>query len=250
MIVLPEVALAVGKPPVLGLMRIKNESEWIRDSIESQLGICDKVLVLDDHSTDSTRDIVRSFGERTVLVESPFEGVSEGRDKRFLLAHAIEADPAWVVWIDGDEVLERSAVALLRNEFQHPDVAAYSLQVLYFWDSLTTVRIDGVYAHFRRYSAFRVRGQPTESLYFPSSGGEADLHGGGNCPQGLLGPTAASSARIRHYGYLYREQRQRKFEWYNKIDPNNESEDCYRHIIETPGAKHAPGPTQFMHVEP
>ncbi len=235
----------LGKPDVLGLMRIKNESEWIRQSIESQLGICQKILVLDDHSTDDTRDIVRSFGERCVLVESPFEGVVEGRDKRFLLQHAVAVNPKWVLWIDGDEALEKNAPTIIAPELQKTEVCAYVLQVLYFWDALNKVRVDGCYRRFGRASLFRVRGQNHEALQFPSSGGEADLHGGGNCPQGLNGYTLWSGVRIKHYGYVHAEQRMRKFEFYNRIDPNNESEDCYRHIIEMPGARHAPGPTQL-----
>lgn len=228
---------------VLGVMRIKNESEWIRQSIESQLPVCDKVLVLDDHSTDDTRDIVRMFGARTALVQSPFEGVNEGRDKRFLLDVAVRAQPGWVLWIDGDEVLERTAPDVLRGEFARSQFSSLSFQVLYFWNYLDVYRSDGCYESFWRRSAFRVRGQDAGAFHFPSAGGEADLHNGGNCPQGILGANASSRARIKHYGYLRPEERHRKFEWYNRIDPNNEAEDRYRHIIETPGARHAPGPT-------
>lgn len=246
MAVSQDIVRAVGYPRILGVMRIKNESEWIRASIDSQLPICQKVLVLDDHSTDNTRDIVRSFGDRTVLIESPFEGVNEGRDKRFLLEHALAINPEWVLWIDGDEVLERNAAQFLAPEFMEYSVASYYMRVLYFWDSLTKIRVDGVYSKFHRASAFRVRGQEPGALHFPTSGGEADLHNGGNCPAGLRGQGLVSGAQIKHYGYLYKEQRQRKFEWYNRIDPNNEAEDCYRHIIETPGARHAPGPTKLQ----
>jgi glycosyltransferase involved in cell wall biosynthesis len=257
-VIFPEVAEQLGSPRVLGIMRIKNEAEWIQHSLESQLGyagwegsgICDKVLVLDDHSTDETRTICRSFGEnRVVLFESPFQGIDEGRDKNLLLQYAIMANPEWVVCIDGDEVLERAAVATLKSEFASPQVCAYAPRVLYFWDSLETVRVDGVYANFRRFSAFRVRGQNTSALLFPATG-KAGFHCG-NAPQGLTGQWLSSAANIKHYGYVDRDQRQRKFEWYNKIDPNNESEDCYRHIIETPGARHAPGPTVLVkHTEP
>lgn len=228
---------------VLGLMRVKNESRWIRQSIESQLTICSKVVVLDDHSTDDTRDIVRSFGEKkTMLVESPFEGVSEGRDKRYLLDLAIVNNPDWALWIDGDEVLEKKAAEIFSDELTHP-TAWYSLRVLYFWDGLDKVRTDGVYARLARPSLFRVRGQDATRLHFPVGNGAADLHNGGNCPQGLVGAGYLSRARIKHYGYLDREERQRKYDFYNRIDPGNVGEDCYRHIIEVPGAIHAPGPT-------
>ena len=48
------------------------------------------------------------FGERIALFPSPFQGLDESRDKNDLLKHVIQARPEWVLWIDGDEVLERA----------------------------------------------------------------------------------------------------------------------------------------------
>lgn len=228
---------------ILGVMRIKNEERWIRRSIESQLPFCRQVLVLDDHSTDSTRDIVAAFGDRCILLESPFEGVNEGRDKRYLLEHILTLTPDWCLWIDGDEELDKHTAPILLEEASNPLAAWFTLPVLYFWNSETTYRSDGCYGNFHRRSFFRVSNQDPSAIYFPAGTGEAELHGGGNCPAGLVGEGYISRARIKHFGYLDPAERQRKYEWYNKIDPNNESEDCYRHIIETPGARHAPGPT-------
>jgi glycosyltransferase involved in cell wall biosynthesis len=226
---------------ILGVMRIKNEERWIRDSIESQLSLCEKMIVFDDHSTDATRDIVRSFGERCVLVDSPFEGIDEARDKRHILTeHILPACPDWVLWIDGDEVLERRAAEIFRSEMRD-DVAWLAPRVVYFWDQVDTFRSDGCYGNFRRGSLFRLRGQQANVLQFTGTG-TVGFHCG-NVPQGLAGAGLISNVRIKHFGYLDAEQRRRKFAWYNEIDPNNESEDFYRHMIEIPGARHAPGPT-------
>ena len=238
--------LADGPLRTMGVMRIKNEERWIRASLESQLPICDKVLVLDDHSTDDTRDIVRSFGRRVVLLESPFEGVSEGRDKRHLLQHVLRVNPEWVLWIDGDEVLTSDAAEIALRELT-TEATHYWLRMLYFWDNVHTIRTDGVYGTIGRPSLFRVMGQDATKLHIPIGSGAADLHNNGNCPVGLTGDCYRSSIRIKHYGYLDRKERQRKYEFYNKVDPNNESEDCYRHIIEIPGVWHAPGPTVLEH---
>ncbi len=242
--------LADGPVRVLGLMRIKNEARWIGQSIESQLGICDKMLVLDDHSTDDTCAIVSSFGDRCVLAPSEFEeGTSEGRDKRFLLQHAIAVNPEWVLWIDGDEVLTKESTVIASEELSRADVVQYWLRMIYFWNDLTTIRVDGIFRDFGRPSLFRVQGQDTSRFSIPAGSGTADLHNNGNCPLGLQGVGARSRMQLKHYGYLDREHRQRKYEFYNRVDPNNESEDCYRHIMEIPGARHAPGPTVLEHWE-
>lgn len=228
---------------ILGIMRVKNEERWIRQSIESQLVACKQVLVLDDHSTDSTRSIVESFGDRCMLIESPFEGVNESRDKTFLLQQVFLLRPDWVLFIDGDEVLEKRAATILLEEASNDAAAWFTMPILYFWDSVDTYRTDGCYGSFHRRSFFRMKGQNMHNVRFQAGTGAAGLHGGGNCPDGLEGIGYTSRVRIKHYGYLDREQRQRKYDWYNEIDPNNQGEDCYRHIIEIPGARHAPGPT-------
>ena len=230
---------------VLGAMRIKNEQDWIQESIQSQLPICDKVLVFDDNSTDATKEIVQSFGSRVVLMESPFQGLSEGRDKQFVLQHLLAVNPEWVLWIDGDEVLEARAPALLSTLMANSNAACYALRICYFWNTLELIRVDGCYRNFYRNSLFRLRGQDHSRLEFSTADG-ALVTSGGNCPRGLQGSGYTAGVRVKHYGYLTAEQRQRKFEWYNKVDPNNAFEDGYRHIIEMPGARHAPGPTEFQ----
>lgn len=227
---------------ILGVMRIKNEERWIRESIASQLPLCEHIIVFDDHSTDSTRIIVRDFSERCSLIQSSFEGVDEVRDKNYLLReHVLPMAPEWVLWIDGDEVLEARAPEIFSREMGHDNVSVIAPRILYFWDHLNLFRVDGCYASFYRNSLFRLSGQRPEALEFRGTG-SAGFHCG-NVPRGIEGMPLCSGSSIKHYGYLDAADRQRKFEWYNKIDPNNESEDCYRHMIETPGARHAPGPT-------
>jgi hypothetical protein len=238
-------ALLASPLQLLGAMRVKNESRWIYESIESQLTICDKVLVFDDHSTDDTRDIVRSFGELCILMESPFSGLDEARDKNYILEHLVIANPEWVLWVDGDEVLESNAARVLEPALNDESACAFTLPFAYFWNDREHVRIDGVYGDFCRTTMFRVKGQDTVALRFLATGSGPNFHCG-TYPQGLCGNVRYLDTRMKHYGYLTPEQRQAKFEWYNKIDPNNEREDCYRHMIETPGAIHAPGPTVLV----
>lgn len=75
--------------------------------------------------------------------------------------------------------------------------------------------------------------------------GPGNLHCG-NVPRGVPGPAAATDVRLKHYGYLDPEQRQRKYAWYTRIDPGNHGEDEYRHLIGVPGARHAPGPAVLV----
>ncbi|RPJ86990.1 MAG: glycosyltransferase [Acidobacteria bacterium] len=232
-----------GDPRFLCAMRVKNEADHIHEALSRALALCDRAFVFDDHSTDDTPQIAASFGSRVTVIHSPFVGLDEARDKNHLLQRILVVRPEWVLWIDGDEILERSAPTRLLCAARSNRVAVYSLRVAYLWNDPGYVRVDGLWGSFRRPSLFTLKGQPCRRLTFRATGHGGNFHCG-SVPEGLIGRIAKSDVRLKHYGYLSPEQRRRKFEWYNSIDPNNESEDHYRHLAEIPGARHAPGPVR------
>jgi glycosyltransferase involved in cell wall biosynthesis len=238
--------LPAGDTRFLGALRIKDEARHIHEVVSHLLPLCHQVYIFDDHSTDGTVEICRAFGDRVVLFASPFTGLDEARDKNFLLQKLIQAAPEWVLWIDGDEVLERSGPEKLRLAAQQGrTVAACYLQIAYLWDDPQQVRVDGIYGQFRRLSFFRLRGQPSSRLYFPASGYGGNFHCG-NVPRGLVGAQRSLNVRLKHYGYMTAAQRAHKYAWYNAMDPNNPQEDYYRHLAGISGARYAPGPPQIV----
>ncbi len=242
----PAARASLSDPRFLAALRVKNEAAHIHEVIARVLPLCGRVLVLDDHSTDDTAAICAAFGEQVTVIPSPFQGLDEARDKNFLLQRIIALSPEWVLWIDGDEVLERSGPEQLRQAAeQGQGVAAYRLRVAYVWDTPEQVRVDGIYGQFARPSFFRLRGQPLRRLRFVPTGYGGNFHCG-NVPQGLVGVTRDLPVRLKHYGYMTREQRLAKYAWYTRVDPNNEVEDHYRHLAEIPGARWAPGPPQLV----
>jgi hypothetical protein len=240
-------ATASARPRFLGAMRIKDEARWLKEVLTRALDLCSEVYVLDDHSTDETPLICQSFGSRVRLFRSPFAGLNEARDKNYLLEKLIAARPDWVLWIDGDEVLEQQGAEMLRAAVADGagDVAALRLRIAYLWDDRRQVRVDGLWGRFMRPSFFRLQGQPLDRLKFRSTDSGGNFHCG-NIPLGLVGEVRPIEVRLKHYGYLSRRQRQAKYVWYNERDPNNEREDRYRHLAEIPGARHAPGPAVFV----
>jgi glycosyltransferase involved in cell wall biosynthesis len=231
---------------IICVMRIKNESSHIREVLDRALEVCGCALVLDDHSTDATPAICRSFGERLTLIESPFEGLDEARDKNYLLTRVIERNPDWVLWIDGDEVLERTGPEKIRQAIRSAgSTAAFSLKVAYLWNDDKHIRVDGVFGNLRRPSLFRLRNQCVGELRFLPTGRGGNFHCG-NVPRGLVGEAQPLDVHLKHYGYITRGQRQAKHNFYLTVDPNNYAEDNYRHLAEIRGARLAPGPPRLI----
>lgn len=235
------------RPLIVGMMCVKNEERWIERAIGSLLPICDRVFVFDDHSTDRTREIVEAYPSSVELVHSPFPKgeFQEARDKNYLLNHVRDAVagyhtpnlPLWdrqsvyVIHIDGDE--EIAAPGKLRAFLHQATANAYSPRIRYLWNDESNSRIDGVYRGFRRASIFRL---VAGTRYESSSSSKGDLHTG-NCPAAFRETAAPVPFEIKHYGYMLREDRIKKYVRYNEIDPNNDTEDRYRHIIQGDGPR-------------
>lgn len=226
-------------------LRIKNEALHIREVLTQALRLCSRAYVFDDHSTDDTVSICESFGPDVTVFRSPFSGLDEARDKNFLLEKIIRADPEWVLWIDGDEVLESCGPEQIRAWVaQSPTTAVCYLQIAYLWDDPQQVRVDGLFGKFHRQSLFRLRGQPKSRLRFQLTGRHGNFHCG-NVPVGIVGEHRYLPVRLKHYGYLTQQQRAAKCAFYMQTDPGNHLEDNYRHLLGIPGARYAPGPVQL-----
>ena len=240
------VALPTRRPKFLCALRVKNEAAFIHEVLTRALEFCECAYIFDDHSTDDTVAICRSFRDKVTVFPSPFEGLDEARDKNYLLEHIIEADPEWVLWIDGDEVLEKRGPKRIRAAAGRAgNITIYSLRIAYLWNDPHHVRVDGIYGRFYRPSLFKMRGQPSNNLHFAATGVGGNFHCG-NIPTGLIGRSATLNIRLKHYGYMSPEKRRSKYEWYVTKDPDNAAEDHYRHIVGIPGARFAPGPPRLI----
>lgn len=206
------------------MMRVKNEARWIERAISSLLPLCDRVLVMDDHSADDTLFRCLSLPKVNAF-ESPFYGLDEVRDKNYLLERAEQFRPDWIIAIDGDELLAPGSETALLRAMQGP-LPCLSFRIHYLWDREDQVRVDGVYGDFHRESAFRPNGSR-----FPGNGSGAHFHCGNVPAQLRQKRSVLNDVALLHLGYLHRADRERKYAWYNRQDPDNAREDCYRHMV-------------------
>ena len=227
-----------------GLLRVKNEARWIARVIESILPVSGQVLVLDDHSTDGTPEICEKFDFVTVY-RSTFDGIHEARDKDFLLAKVWELGAQvgdYCFMIDGDEILHEPDIPALLAAMKGGWPCG-SLHIVYLWDREDQVRVDRWYKEFRRPSLFRLT---SRQLTFRRTSFGGNFHCS-SAPAQLLGSIIPVQARLLHLGYLHREDRVRKYEFYNRVDPSNALEDGYRHMVI---GDLFPASSSFVHAGP
>ena len=212
---------------IIGLLRVKNEARWIARVVRSIQPVCDRILIFDDHSTDGTPEVCESMG--FVVLRSHFEGIHEARDKDFLLEKAWEFGARigdHCLMIDGDEALHPDDIPALLNAVTSGAVCG-SMHIVYLWDREDQVRVDRWYREFRRPSLFRLT---SRDLTFRRTAHGGNFHCS-SAPAQLLSQITPIPVRLLHYGYLHREDRVRKFHWYNAVDPHNALEDEYRHMV-------------------
>ena len=196
----------------------------------------------------------------------PYNRTSEIRDKNMLWWYC-QANLQWdyMLCLDGDEWL---SLDLIRNWKKAINMLDYSIDMLslpfvYLWDSEDVQRMDGIYvpdagpgkrlAFPRLFTWKRVSDQNRFNMMFKWSGTRGGFHCGSVPREGFMVQEGISEKipevqrfnhLIVHAGYLNEELRQSKYEFYNRVDPDNEFEGKYLHII---GEKDrwAPGDLQF-----
>ena len=95
------------------------------NSVVAQTDSCFEVLVVDDGSSDRTREIVREFAPRVRLIEQSNCGPAAARN--LLLS---EAAGRFVAFLDADDVWNPTKLASQRRLFEeHPEVVLVSAQL-------------------------------------------------------------------------------------------------------------------------
>lgn len=213
-----------------GMLRVKNEGRWIGRVIDALKPVCCQILVIDDDSTDDTREVAAAHG--AIVLRTPFSSrgfIHEGQDKDWLLQQVWAAGAQigdHVVCLDGDEELDARDLPALQLAIADGIICG-SMHILYLWDKEDQIRVDRCYKEFKRPSIFQLT---SRNLTFMRTANGGNFHCS-SAPAQLLDQIKPLPVRLLHYGYLHKEDRVRKYHWYNKIDPNNSFEDGYRHMV-------------------
>ena len=97
---------------IIGLTRIRNESEIIQETLDHMGGFCDMIFVYDDCSTDKTADICGKHPKVTkILTGDSWDADREraewqNRQELLRLAQNYATPDDWFVYMDADERIE------------------------------------------------------------------------------------------------------------------------------------------------
>ena len=174
----------------------------------------DRVLVLDDRSTDETAEVASSAGalvrQRSILKDAAWGKESPARQELWNWA-AEEAVDGWVLVCDADMILEGNP----RDLIQTWDVSTWAFVLWDCWDGEHQARVDGPWSYgpqVARPWLFR----PSVCLDGVAQWSTRGLHCGHHPVNltGVMGVAPPEQYYWRHLAYLKREDRVRKHAQY------------------------------------
>ncbi len=100
---------------IVGIFLVKNEEHFIAWSLMNAVNFCDQIIVLDNLSTDRTREIVDNVAKLHNHIE--VIGVRNANNTQKFLEKYFST-PTWVLGIDGDEIHDPVGLARMRTRLQ------------------------------------------------------------------------------------------------------------------------------------
>src|SRR5258707_13720119 len=135
--------IAAQHPTVSLVVPARNEEACVADclhSLVSQSGVAFEIIVVDDHSTDRTREIAMSFPEVRVIEAAPLPEGWTGKNNA-VTTGAREARGEWLLFTHADTVhLPGSLAAALKEPQENgADLLSYSPEQIAvpFWEMAT-----------------------------------------------------------------------------------------------------------------
>lgn len=221
--------ISLPEPKIVALYRIKNEERWIEKSLKSASEICKEIVVLDDGSTDDTLRICKKFNTVVDILHQSNLPYDHIRDYNVLLDMAMKRNPDFIIYLAGDEIFVPNMKKILFEEISilYPEATIFSFQFLYMFDKPNQYRVDGVYNNIWDKRLMRITEQ-NKKLRHKRIHSERTHHAG-LLPDDVSSPVL-SQVKILHYGNYDQKLRNEKYEFWNKLDPNNSYYDGYKHI--------------------
>lgn len=193
---------------MIGALLVKDEADrYLAATIRSMQPVCEKILVLDDGSTDDTVALAESMGcEVRRRVETGMWGNETPARAELWDWGAQEAGNGWLYISDADHELvgDRDHIRRLAESWE---VNCWGFRLYDCWDSPQTHRVDGQWAAYQVARPWMFRPVSCGTPQWGSRG----LHAGhAPCNYDYRLGLAPSGVWIRHLGWMSAVDREAK----------------------------------------
>jgi glycosyltransferase involved in cell wall biosynthesis len=209
-----------------GAMLVRNEQgRYLEKVLEQMVKVCDRIVFIDDASTDDTEYICIRYGVqckdgfRLRYSEESLWGINELKQRKRLWELATEgaAFGDWILCLDADETFDKPE--LVKSYIPQAEAAgcnSLAFRLYDMWDE-THFRDDYYWQAHNGVWPFCVKHEDLD--YFWK---ETPLHCG-RFPMNAGNKIAMCPVRIQHWGWSRPEDRREKYDRYMRADPEGES---------------------------
>jgi glycosyltransferase involved in cell wall biosynthesis len=101
------------KVRIVGIYLVKNEEVFLEQVVVNTYAFCDKLIIVDNFSTDSTYDIANRLAEKsTKIVVHRVKDPSESHE----FIRPFCSTKTWIFAVDGDEIYDPKGLALFKEK--------------------------------------------------------------------------------------------------------------------------------------
>lgn len=209
----------INKKPTLALsMVVKNEEgRFLEKALLSHKDYIDKAIIIDDNSTDNTRELVRDIlGDKNlILIENKNSLFSNEINLRKLQwEQTIKAGGDWILNLDADEIFEDKFKDEIASMIENENVDAYLFRLFDFWND-KYYREDNLWNAHKTYRPFLIRYQSNYLYQWKNSSQHC-----GRFPLNVANLNSKiSTLRLKHFGWSKEIDRIQKYNRYMGLDP-------------------------------
>ena len=218
-----------------GMSLIRNEAaknRWLKQFLVQMKLICDRVVVLDDASTDNTADMCENMGFEVYRSRKSLWGENELLQRQELWKCTTQGAKYgdWILCLDADELLVSEHINFIKyllSSLDRFDINGLAFRLFDMWDNNHYREDKWWTAHFRQWP-MAVKYQDIEYEWI-----DKKLHCG-RFPKNAASKCVATWIPIKHMGWSKEEFRQAKYERYIQIDPEGKNGilEQYKSIID------------------
>ena len=215
---------------IIGILRVKNGEKYLPELFKQLNIFCERILILDNQSTDRTVEIAKTLGAEIQL--NTKISLHEGRDRILLHKWAGQYKPDWIFAPEVNDLLEEGGPDRIKGMSTGAEMIgleAFQSPYLYLWGDNVHYRVDGSY----RSLAIRL------FKYFPDLYPPNRMTNSSAIAEEIVGHGrfCRSEIRIFNSSLMTPELRLEKYDYYRKNHPpdfdnfNRSLKNDYDHIL-------------------